>query len=105
MILKDIQKTQGLAKLFLLAKSEGEMAGLLSDLLTGSEINRVYERAKIFACLKNDLTQRATQSKTNAAIATVTHGAKFLRDSAQVIKKILGRAEDSNWWNKFFWQA
>lgn len=102
---KEVEKTQGLAKLFLMAESEGEMAGLIHDLFTTSEIARAHERAKIFACLKNGLSQRETKRKTNAAIATVTHGAKFLHDSAMVVGKIIAQAQKMIWWQKLFWRA
>jgi Trp operon repressor len=102
---ENIQKTQGLAKLFLMAKTEGEMSGLLHDLFTPSEISKAHERAKIFACLKDGLSQRETKEKTHAAIATVTHGARFLRSSAMVIENIIASAQKMVWWQTLFWRA
>jgi len=99
---KTNQKTQGLAKLLLLAKSEQEMEGLLHDLFTESEIGRAHERVKIFSCLKDGMSQREAKKEANAAIVTVTHGAQFLRNSAMIIKEVIDSAQRKNWWQKFF---
>lgn len=101
-MLDNIQKTQGLAKLLLMAKTEGEMSALLHDLLTSSELKRVHERAKIFACLQNGLTQRETKKRTKTAIATVTHRAHFLRSSALIIGSFITSAQTMPWWQTFF---
>ncbi|MDH5596629.1 MAG: trp operon repressor [Candidatus Peregrinibacteria bacterium] len=103
---KDVyKKTQGLAKLLFMAQTESEMVGLLHDIFTQAELSKAHERVKIFACLQDGLSQRETQKKSSAAIATVTHGAQFLRDSALVIRNIITQAQEESWWNKLFWRA
>ena len=102
---KTSKKTQALAKLFVLAKSEKEMQGLLHDIFTESELDKAHERVKIFACLKDGMSQRETKKQATAAIATVTHGAKFLRDSAQIIQEIISSAQQKSWWRASFWRA
>ena len=81
------------------------MTGLLHDVFTVSEISHALERARIFACLDEGLSQRETRSRTGAAIATVTHGARFFRDSALIIRKIVAAARVSGWWQTLFWRA
>ena len=102
---RHLKQTQGIAKLFMLAKSEERVADLLEDLLTETEIKKAHDRAKIIACLKDGLSQRETQKRTKAAIATVTHGAVFLRKSGRVIAGILDTAQKMSWWNPLFWRA
>lgn len=99
------KKLQGLAKVLMLAKKEEELVGLLHDLFTESEIEKAHERIEIFACLNSGMSQRETKKKAHAAIATVSHGAKFLRNSAVIIHKILDFAKNMNWWNRLFWQT
>ena len=104
-MIQDFQKTQALAKLFLLAKTESEMTGLLHDLFTISEISHALERVRIFACLSEGLSQRETKRRTKAAIATITHGARFFRDSALIISKLIAAARATSWWQTLFWRA
>ena len=102
---KKDKKIQGLAKVLMLAKHEDELADLLHDLFTESEIDKVHERIKIFACLKNGMSQREAKRESNSAIATVNHGAKFLKNSAVIIRKILDSAQNMNWWYRLFWRT
>ncbi len=88
----------------MLAKNEDEVIGILHDLFTESEINKAHERVKIFACLNDGRSQRETKKLSNAAIATVSHGAKFLKNSAMIISQILKSAQNMNWWQKLFWR-
>ncbi|MBN2307216.1 hypothetical protein JXD20_04480 [Candidatus Peregrinibacteria bacterium] len=104
-MIQNFQKTQALAKIFLLAKTESEMTGLLHDLFTVAEISHALERARIFACLNDGLSQRETKRRSKAAIATITHGAKFFRDSALIISKIIASARHTDWWQTLFWRA
>ncbi len=99
------KKLKGLAKVLMLAKTEGQLIGLLHDLFTESEISKAHERIKIFACLKDGMSQRAAKRESHAAIATVSHGAKFLKNSAIIIRKILDSAQKLSWWQKLFWQT
>lgn len=99
------QKTRGVARLLRLAKNEEDLAGLLHDLFTEAEIGKAYERIKIFSCLNDGMSQRKTQQQSRAAIATVNHGAKFLKNSALMIADILKAAQGMNWWNALFWRA
>jgi Trp operon repressor len=97
-------KLKGIAKLILLAKDEKKVSGLLYDLFTESEIDKAHERVRIFAGLINGHSQREVQKETNAAIATVTHGARFLKKSSRVIKNLIASARKKNWWNNLFWR-
>ena len=99
---KSDPKLIGLAKMFGLAKTEEELAGLLHDLFTESEIEKAYERVGIFDCLDRGSSQREVVRETGSAIATVSHGAKFLNKSAVIIREILGRAKRKEWWRRFF---
>ena len=99
------KKIKGVAKVLMLAKDEREVIGLMHDLFTESEIDKAYERIKIFACLKEGMSQRAVKRKSHAAIATVSHGAKFLKNSAIIIRKILDSAQKLTWWQRLFWQT
>ena len=99
------KKLQGIAKIIMLAKNEDEVIGIMHDILTESEIEKVHERIKVFACLKDGLSYRETSREADSAIATVSHGARFLRKSAMVIRKILDSAQKMNWWYKLFWRT
>ena len=88
-----------------LAKNEEELVGLLHDLFTEAEMGKAHERIKIFACLNNGMSQRETKRKSHAAIATVSHGAKFLKNSAVMIAEILKVAQGMNWWGALFWRT
>jgi len=98
-------KLKGIAKLILLAKDEKKVSGLLHDLFTESEIDKAHERARIFAGLINGHSQREVRDETDAAIATVTHGARFLKKSSRAINNIITSAQRMNWWNPLFWRA
>jgi Trp operon repressor len=98
-------KLKGLAKLILLDKDEKKVSGLLYDLFTESEIDKAHERVRIFAGLINGHSQREVQDETGAAIATVTHGAGFLKKSSRTIKNIITSAQRMSWWNSLFRRA
>lgn len=102
---KSNKKLQGIAKVLSLSKSEDELIKLLDDLLTPSEIEKLHERIKIVACLKDAMSQRETQRKTNAGIATITRGARLLQKPKLVITKIISSAQNMNWWQKLFWRV
>ncbi len=98
------KKTSGVARILTAAKNEDELIGLLEDLFTEAEISKAHERIKIFACLHRGLSQRETQHCSRAAIATVSHGAKYLRKQAVMIPKVLNATASRPWWNALFWR-
>ncbi len=99
------KKIEGIAKLLLLAKSEYELMNLLDDMLTVSEVDKIHERIRIIACLKNGMSQRETQKKTDAGIATITRGAGLLKKPKLIIDHIISAAQKKSWWYKLFWRS
>ena len=99
------KKLLGIAKIIRLVKSEDNLVRFLDDILTESEIDNMHERTKIVACLKNGLSQRATQKETEAAIATVSRGANLMQKPKLILDKIVTLAENMAWWNKLFWRV
>ncbi|MBN2086910.1 hypothetical protein JW758_01045 [Candidatus Peregrinibacteria bacterium] len=102
---KNDDKIRGVAKIIMLAKNEDEVIGILHDLFTKSEIEKAHERVKIFACLKDGKSQRETKKESHAAIATVSHGAKFLKNSAVIIRQVIETAQNMEWWRSLFWRS
>ena len=98
-------KTQAVTKVLMLTKKEEDLHALLHDLFTESEIQKAYERIKIFECLALGMSQRETVKKSGTAIATVSHGAKFLKNSSLIIRKVLDSARTKGWWNKLIWKS
>lgn len=99
------EKLQGIAKLIGLSSGEYELIRLLDDLLTDAEIDKIHERIKIVACLKDGLSQRDAQKKTEAAIATVTRGASLLKKPQFILDRVITSAQKMSWWYKLFWQS
>ena len=99
------KKLQGIAKVLLFTKSENELIKLLNELLTSSEIEKLHERVKIVACLKDGMSQREAQRETDAGIATINRGARLLQQPKLIITKIISSAQKMNWWYKLFWRT
>ena len=104
--MEDVKKQlSGIARVLRLAKTEAQLTALLGDLLTDSEIEKIHERIRIVACLKDGLSQRETQRETNAGIATVSRGARLLQGPKNMLSKIIESAQQMSWWYGLFWQT
>ncbi len=89
------KKIDLIAELIQKAESEKELRLLLDDLLTESELNKVYERVQIVANLMNEMSQREVAAKTGAGIATVTRGASLMKKPNFILSKFIDK--DSRW--------
>ncbi len=88
-----------------LCKSRENLAELLANLLTDSEINKIHERIKILDCLSNGFSQRQTQKKVGTGIATISRGAQIVKSkNFASLEKILKQARVQNWWQELFWR-
>ena len=99
------RKLQGIAKIIMLSKTEGEIMQVLDDILTGSEVENVHERIKIVACLKKGMSQRETKKITHAGIATITRGSSLIKKTGFILDKMISIAQDLSWWNRLFWRT
>ena len=101
--MKKDQKIKAINALLMLSMSERNSEALLDDILTESEINKIYERVQIVDCLQNGMSQRETAKKTESGIATVTRGSHLLKKPALVLDSIIEKASSMTWWQKLFW--
>lgn len=94
------QKTRQMyriAELLRMAQSEGELVALLGDLLTDSEVNKMYERVQIVSYLMEGMSQREVAEKTGAGIATVTRGASVIRNPECVLTRLIDQERNGRW--------
>jgi len=96
-------KLKGLTKILMLPATEKQLEAMLDDLLTDSEIDKVHERICIIGCLKKGLSQRKTQIETQAGIATVSRGARLLKNDGREIYETVAMAQKKPWWRKLFY--
>lgn len=101
--MKKAEKIKALNALLMVSMSQKNSESLLNDLLTESEINKIYERVQIIDCLKQGLSQRTVAEKTKSGIATVTRGAHLLKRKDLVIDKVIDQSSQMAWWHKLFW--
>ncbi len=88
-----------------LAKSREISIELLENLLTDSEIKKIYDRIKILDCLEKNFSQRATLKKVGGGIATVSRGAQLVKsENFATFKKLLANARQQSWWQTLFWR-
>jgi Trp operon repressor len=99
------QKAKGVAKFLLLSQEEGGLVDILPVLMTPIEIEKIYERIRILECLNDGLSQRKTLKKTGSAIATVTRGAKVLKQVPPFFGLLIKKAQHLDWWRHLFWCA
>ncbi len=99
------KKTEAIAKFLRLAKTEAELASVLSELTTPSEIEKIHERLRIVDCLDEGLSQRATVERSGAAIATVGRGATLMKSPKLTLGKLIKQGKKSSWWQKLIWRA
>lgn len=101
-----IKKAKSISNLLQLAQEEAVLHEILPILMTPSEIENIYERVKILECLQNGLSQRKTLKKTEAtAIATITRGAKVLKQVSPTLHSFFLKAQRLDWWRNLFWCA
>ena len=62
------------------AKNEEEMQNLLEGLLTPSETEEIATRLEIVKLLKQGMGQHAIAKKLNIGVATVSRGAKEIKE-------------------------
>lgn len=73
-------KLKGLVNTLLQAKNYNDMFDLLKGLLTIGEIEEIARRLQIVKMLKAGIAQREIANKLNVGIATVTRGAKEIKN-------------------------
>ena len=101
--MKKADKIKAINALLMVSMSQKNSESLLNDVLTESEINKIYERVQILDCLKQGMSQRTTAKKTKSGIATVTRGSHLLKRKDLVIDQIIEQASQMTWWQKLFW--
>lgn len=99
------EQTTAIAKLLSVAATEAEMERLLDDLLTLSEIEKVYERVLVVAALKKHLSQRESIEVSGSAIATISRGARLFEKPNFFLGTVIDRAEKEAWWRALFWRS
>ena len=99
------KKIEALAEFINMSKSRENMEMVLDNLLTDSEIEKVYDRVKILDCLDRGLSQRKTLEEVGGGIATISRGASMIKNKE--FKNFAGFLETARlqaWWNKLFWR-
>ena len=84
----DIYKKE-LVKVLASIKDEATMNEFLADLLTGAEIEELPKRLQIIKQLDKGVSQREVAKNLGVGIATVTRGAKELKNKKGGFRKIL----------------
>lgn len=67
------------------------MSALLKDLLTPAELKEIRGRLKIVRLLHRGLPQRAVAQKLKIAIATITRGARVLKNPQGGFNKVFNK--------------
>ncbi|MBX3101391.1 MAG: transcriptional regulator [Bacteroidetes bacterium] len=78
---------------FFTAVPPGDLARFLEITFTEKELAQVGERWRIFAGLRQGLSQREVAAQTGCGIATVTRGARAYRLHTDFINRILDTLE------------
>jgi Trp operon repressor len=81
-----------------MAESKNELLFLLDDLLTPSEIQKIYERIHIVSHLMNKMPQREIAEKTGAGIATVTRGSYLVKKPNFILSNFISKAQKLSCW-------
>ena len=84
-----METLQELSKTISKLKSDKEVYGFLTELLTESEINVLSKRWRILKLLQSGTTQRQIAKELQVSLCKVTRGAKILNNKKAVITKIL----------------
>ncbi|HEX7042883.1 MAG TPA: Trp family transcriptional regulator [Patescibacteria group bacterium] len=69
-----------LTNIFLSAKSKAEMENLIEGIFTPSEKEELVQRLEIIKMLKKGIAQRTISEKLGVGIATITRGAKEIKE-------------------------
>ena len=97
-------KIKALSQFLALPKSRENMDIVLDNLLTDSELTKVYDRIKILDNLDSGLSHRQTLKQVGGGIATVSHGASLMKNTKfNIFAGILESARLQSWWRKLFW--
>ncbi|HBU07030.1 MAG TPA: transcriptional regulator [Candidatus Magasanikbacteria bacterium] len=78
-----------LVKVLASIKDEATMNDFLVDLLTGAEIEELPKRLQIIKQLDKGVSQREVAKNLGVGIATVTRGAKELKNKKGGFRKVL----------------
>lgn len=104
-MLSHVKKVSALVELLRSASDSKTLVAALDDLLTPQEIDTLYERVQIIACLKKGYSQRETLKRTGAALATVNRGAKVLKKASFSLGKLIDKVNSTGWWRTIVWRA
>ncbi len=91
-----VAERRQLASVFTIAAHQhGQMERLLADLFTPAEVDEFAMRWRIIQCLSLGWTHRRVAEELGVGIATVTRGARELRDPSSALHRILKRLPSS----------
>jgi len=98
-------KIKALVSFLAMPKSRENLDIVLENLLTSSEITKIYDRIRILDCLERGLSQRETQERVGGGIATISRGADMVKaPKFNIFAGILAEARLQSWWNTLFWR-
>ena len=98
-------KIKALVGFFNMPKSRENLDIILENLLTESELTKVYDRIKILDSLESGASQRETLDRVGGGIATISRGAAMVKaEKFNIFAGILAEARLQSWWNKLFWR-
>lgn len=83
-----------LAKILANIKDEKAMVDFLDDLLTSAEVEELPKRLQIIKQLSRGVSQREVAKNLGVGIATVTRGAKELKNKKGGFRKVLSKFYD-----------
>lgn len=89
----------------MLIKKEKDLEDVLDELFTDSEIDKLQERIRILACLKDGMSQRETRIETDAGFATISRAAQMLKDKKLKIDDYIEQGQKMSWWYNLFWRS
>ena len=76
--------------------SEKDILVFLHEILTESEISDLSKRWRILKLLSCDFTQREVAKELGVSLCKVTRGAKILKNSNAVTKKMIKEIKNEN---------
>lgn len=100
------QKIEALAEFLAMPKSRENLDIVLENLLTDSELTKIYDRVRILDSLDRNLSQRETLNRVGGGIATISRGAAMVKAKTfGIFAGILDDARIQTWWHKLFWRT
>ena len=98
-------KIKALSQFLAMPKSRENLDIVLENILTDSEIGKIYDRIRILDSLDRKLSQRETLEQVGGGIATISRGANMVKaETFKIFAGILAEARLQSWWNKLFWR-